>query len=149
MTLKENHSPDSPGILESALDLECETLLPRVEFRQVPAESGVIARLVHGRGPAGRLVGPGAGADGGGVGERVRVVDVEGEGDVGALFALDGEVAELERGAGEFLLDLHLPGRWEGGHRGGEECGGGGDEGGELHGGGDGLFGGLCLVLII
>lgn len=109
----------------------------------MPAEAGVVACLVDVFGPAGCAICPGGRALGAGVGERIRVVDVKGEDDVGSFLALNGEVRKLEWVASKLLADGHLSRRREGSGRGSDESDGGGDEGGELHCGGDAEYGGV------
>lgn len=124
---------NSPWILKGILDLQDKPALPLVEIPHVPRERRVAAALVDGRRPAHGVVGPGAGAGRGRVGEGVRVVDCEFESHVGGLDAVDGEVGQFEGVAGEHLR-VGCDARREGGGGGEEEGEGGGEEGGEVHG---------------
>jgi hypothetical protein len=125
---------DSLRILEGILELKGE-LGPRNKVLQVPGERAVETRLVLDRRPATGAVWPGTDAVYSHIGERVWVVDCEDHGDVAGLNAVNNEVGELERVAGELLAeDVKLSGGRESEDGGEEERNVCDEDVGELHG---------------
>lgn len=131
---------DSRWVLEGVLELDGEVntilkVLYRLILLHVPGDGGVATGLVDGLRVVIGAVRPVGGAVCGGVGEWVRVVDGEGDGNIAVFNAVDDEVCDLEGIAGELLvleLELSRQGRGSGGDEGDAH----GDGVDELHDGG-------------